>query len=252
MNSYDRPKVAPCVGERAFTMSYCFDFGRKHGILCFPLVKLTIPVGDDTTFGFKNDAMWWKIWYQLTSCRQLSPCIAFGPALKTLWFLHSGAQGRLFAIHQSLSSSKFCDVCCPSLFMHLPSRSRRRFCLKNDKSLFSPGKTDDSCIIHSYKTPLGGLQIGFVGHPCRSPNHSGQSHFGDIRLPWACIGDGMLSLRISMPMFSAIHGIHSFPLRKLTLSVGIDLTLVFKTRVIWGQHLYSVSSWRDIVPNLPI
>ena len=31
--------------------------GEKYGILRFPLVKLTIPVGDDTTFCFKNDAM---------------------------------------------------------------------------------------------------------------------------------------------------------------------------------------------------
>ena len=50
-------KTAPLGGERALTSSSCFDFGRKYGILRFPLVKLTIPVGDDTTFGFKNDAM---------------------------------------------------------------------------------------------------------------------------------------------------------------------------------------------------
>ena len=166
--------MGPFGGEWALTSSYCFDFGWKYGILRFPVVKLTIPVGDDTTFGFKNAAMWWNIWYQLTSCRQISPCIAFGPALKTLWFLHYGAQGRLSAIHQSLSSSKFCDVCCPSLFMHFRSPSRGRFWLKFDKSLFSLRKTDDSCITHSYKTPLGGLQIASVGQPCRPPNHSRQ------------------------------------------------------------------------------
>ena len=49
--------MGPFGGERALTGSSCFDFGRKYGILRFPLVKLTIPVGDDTTFGFKNDAM---------------------------------------------------------------------------------------------------------------------------------------------------------------------------------------------------
>ena len=57
MNSYDRAKLGPFGGERALTSSSCFDFGRKYGILRFPSVKLTIPVGDDTTFGFKNDAM---------------------------------------------------------------------------------------------------------------------------------------------------------------------------------------------------
>ena len=33
----------------------------------------------------------------------------------------------------------------------------------------------------------------------------GQKHFGDIRLKWACIDDGMLPLLISMPMFGTIH-----------------------------------------------
>ena len=149
-------------------------------------------------------------------------------------FLHSGAQGWHFAVHHSVPSSKLCDVCCPSLFMHFPSRSRGRFCPKLYKSLFPLGKSDDSCIIHSHKTPLGGLQIGFVGQPCRSPTHSGQSHFGDIRLSWACIGDGMLSLLISMPMFSAIHGIHCFPWGKLTLSIGLGVNLVCQTRAICG------------------
>ena len=49
--------MGPFGGERALTSSSCFDFGRKYVILCFPLVKLTIPVGDDTTFGFKIDAI---------------------------------------------------------------------------------------------------------------------------------------------------------------------------------------------------
>ena len=33
-------------------------------------------------------------------------------------FLESGAQGWLFVVRHSLSSSKFCDVCGVSLFMH--------------------------------------------------------------------------------------------------------------------------------------
>ena len=35
-----------------------------------------------------------------------------------LWFLESGAQGWLFVVPHSLSSSKFCDVCGVSLFLH--------------------------------------------------------------------------------------------------------------------------------------
>ena len=35
-----------------------------------------------------------------------------------LCFLDSGAQGWLFVVRHSLSSSKFCDVCGVSLFMH--------------------------------------------------------------------------------------------------------------------------------------
>ena len=72
-------------------------------------------------------------------------------------------------------------------------------------STFLKAKCTNSAAHLSYLPPLGRLQIGFVGHPCRSPNISGQQHFGDIRLKWACIDDGMLSLLISMPMFGTIH-----------------------------------------------
>ena len=54
-----------------------------------------------------------------------------------------------------------------------------------------------------------------------------------------------------MPMFSAIHGIHCFPLVKLTFPVGPGLTLVCKTSAICGQNLYSVCSWSGPVPTLP-
>ena len=124
--------------------------------------------------GFKNDAMHCKICFQMNSRRHLSFCIAIGPALEMLCFLHSNAQGWHFAVHHSLKSSKLCDVCGQSLFIHFSSPSRDRFLLNLHKSSFSLRKTDYSHMTLSYLPPLGGLQIGFVGHPCRSPNSSGQ------------------------------------------------------------------------------
>ena len=41
-------------------------------------------------------------------------------------------------------------------------------------STFLKAKCTNSAAHLSYLPPLGGLQIGFVGHPCRSPNISGQ------------------------------------------------------------------------------
>ena len=136
--------------------------------------KLTIPGDYDLTFGFKNDAMHCKICFQLNSRRHLSFCIGIGPALEMLCFLHSNAQGWHFAVHHSLKSSKLCDVCGQSLFIHFSSPSRDRFLLNLHKSSFSLRKTDYSHMTLSYLPPLGGLQIGFVGHPCCSPNSSGQ------------------------------------------------------------------------------
>ena len=176
--------MGPFGGERALTSSSCFDFGWKYGILRFPLVKLTIPVGDDTTFGFKNDAIWWKIWYQLTSCREPSLCIAFGPALKTFCFLHSGAQGWHFAVRHSLSSSKLCDVCCPSLFMHLPSPSRGRFWLKFDKSLFPMGKRTIRASSTRIKLHLEGFKLALWGTPVAHQIIAGNS----ISVTYGCHG----------------------------------------------------------------
>ena len=42
------------------------------------------------------------------------------------------------------------------------------------RSTFLKGMCTNSAAHLSYLPPLGGLQIGFVGHPCRSPNISGQ------------------------------------------------------------------------------
>ena len=42
------------------------------------------------------------------------------------------------------------------------------------QSTFLKGMCTNSAAHLSYLPPLGGLQIGFVGHPCRSPNISGQ------------------------------------------------------------------------------
>ena len=104
--------------------------GKNTESLVFPLEKLTIPGENDLTFGFKNDAMHCKICFQMNSRRHLSFCIAIGPALEMLCFLHSNAQGWPFADHHSLKSSKFCDVCGQSLFIHFSSPSRDR-CLLN-------------------------------------------------------------------------------------------------------------------------
>ena len=67
------------------------------------------------------------------------------------------------------------------------------------RSTFLKGMCTNSAAHLPYLPPLGGLQIGFVGHPCRSPFTSGQYHFGHIAVNSACIDDGMLSLLISMP-----------------------------------------------------
>ena len=48
------------------------------------------------------------------------------------------------------------------------------FQVRLETAFDSLGKMDDSYMTLSYLPPLGGLQIGFVGHPCRSPNISGQ------------------------------------------------------------------------------
>ena len=64
------------------------------------------------------------------------------------------------------------------------------------RSTFLKGMCTNSAAHLPYLPPLGGLQIGFVGHPCRSPNSSGQYHFGHIAVNSACIDDGMLSLLI--------------------------------------------------------
>ena len=124
-------------GEQAFTSTSCFDFGWKYGIIRFPLKRLTIPGDYDLPFGFKNDAMHCKICFQMNSRRHLSFCIAIRPALEMLCFLHSNAQGWHFAVHHSLKSSKLCDVCGQSLFIHFSSPSRGRFLLNLHKSSLS-------------------------------------------------------------------------------------------------------------------
>ena len=86
--------------------------------LVFPKEKLLIPVGHDLTFGFKNDAMRCKICLQMLSRRHYSLYVAIGPAPDMLCFLHSGAQGWHDAVHHSLKSSKLCDGCGQSLFIH--------------------------------------------------------------------------------------------------------------------------------------
>ena len=149
-----------------------------------------------------------KICFQLNSRRHLSFCIAIGPALEMLCFLHSNAQGWHFAVHHSLKSSKLCDVCGQSLFIHFSSPSRDRFSLNLHISSFSLRKTDYSHMTLSYLPPLGGLQIGFVGHPCCSPNSSWQYHFGHITVNCSSINDGTLALLLSIPVFCTIHGFH--------------------------------------------
>ena len=165
-------------GEQAFTSTSCFDFGWKYGIISFLLEELTLPGDNDLTFGFKNDAMHCKICFQMNSRRHLSLCIAIGPALEMVCFLHSNAQGWHFAVHHSLKSSKLCNVCCRSLFMHFSSPSRDRFLLNLHKSSFSLRKTDYSHMTLSYLPPLGGLQIGFVGTPVAHQIVAGNSTSG--------------------------------------------------------------------------
>ena len=185
--------------------------GEKYGIISFPLAKLTNPGCHDLTFGFKNDAMRCNICIQMPCGRHSSLYIAIGPAPEMLCFLHSGAQGWHNAVHHSLTSSNLCDVCGQSLFIHSSGPSRYRFLLNFHKSSFFHRKTKHSHMTLSYLLPLGGLQIGFVRHPCRSPNASGQSHFGHIAVKCASINDGILSLRISRPILCTNHGIHCFP-----------------------------------------
>ena len=93
----------------------------ENGICRFPQEKLTIPVDDDLTFGFKTDPMQCKICFQIISRCYFSFYIEIGSAPEMLCFLHSGAQGWLFVIHQSLSSTKLCDVCGVSWFIHSSS-----------------------------------------------------------------------------------------------------------------------------------
>ena len=89
-------------------------------------------------------------------------------------------------------------------------------------------------------------------HPCRSPNSSGQQHFGDIRLTLVCTDDGMFSLLLLLAKFGPICGIHRFPLGKLTLLVGVGLTFAPKARVICCQHVQPVCAWNDFVANMSV
>ena len=60
----------------------------------------------DTKFAFTSFLVVIFILYRNWVCSEM------------LCFPHSGAQGWLFVVPHSLSSSKFCDVCGVSLFMH--------------------------------------------------------------------------------------------------------------------------------------
>ena len=92
--------------------------GENTESFVFLLEKQTIPVGHDLAFGFKNDAMRCKICIKMPCGRHVSLYIAIGPAPEMLCFLHSGAQGWHNPVHHSLTSSKLCDVCGQSLFIH--------------------------------------------------------------------------------------------------------------------------------------
>ena len=131
-------------GQRALTSTSCFDFRWKYGIISFPLEKLTIPGGHDLTFGFKNDAMRCNMCIQMPCGRHSSLYIAIGSAREMLCFLHSNAQGWHNAVHHSLTSSKLCDVCGHSLWLHSSSPSRYRFLLNFHKSSFFLRKTKHS------------------------------------------------------------------------------------------------------------
>ena len=140
-----------------YELTWCFDFWWKYGIISFSLEELTTHGDNDLTFGFKNDAMHCKICFQMSSRRHLSLCIAIRSAPEMLCFLHSNAQGWHFAVHHSLKSSKLCDVCGRSLFIHFSSPSRDRFSLNLHKSSFSLRKTDYSHMTLSFLPPLGWL-----------------------------------------------------------------------------------------------
>ena len=104
----------------------------------------------------------------------------------------------------------------------------------------------------SYLPHLGGLQIGFVRHPCRSPNGSGQYHFGHISVNWASINDGILSLLVSMPILCTNHGIHCCSLGKLTLLGGGDVTFAPKTWAMRCQNVHLTPSKMGPAANLSL